>query len=181
MKEHLLYSSEVDEMLINDIKSEYPEYAGDDATLWDMAHDILGEYYEDLFINYAYTVPGDIVAIAGLDLWNGRRSGYKMMSNKLSNIFQAYGDYHRVEWRIDGRGNVRGSLAHHDGTNYIEYRMLRPDLSETQIDNFLDAVYNDEPCDLGRYTVRLGDYFGDIMGYRFPNRPKATLEPLERA
>ncbi len=174
-----LYSNEVTDEFIADLKLEYPEHANDDETLQEMAYDLVGEYYADLFINYAYELPSTIVSIANLGLWNGRCNGYKIEGRKLSDIFIVGGDYHGVRWYIDTKGNVFGELSHHDGTHYMEYRMFRPELSDRQIDNFLDAVYNDKPYDLGRYTVRLGDCFGDVMGYTFPNRPDATKNVME--
>ena len=67
-------------------------------------------------------VEGVIIAFAILNLWNGRFVGAKRMGAKLNCIIDACGcDYGK--WYAE-RYDVKGNLYHHDGTNYLTYRII---------------------------------------------------------
>lgn len=56
---------------------------------------------------------------------------------------------------------------HHDGTDYVLYRMWKEGLSTEQKDNFLDKIWRGKATmkDVSRYTRRLGDVIGKIYGW----------------
>lgn len=115
-----------------------------------------------------------ILVIGDLGLWNGRRSGYKLInSGKVSDCLfsKEIGD---TCWYVDERGNFRGELHHHDGTNYMLYRGIRPWVSEENLNALTSRIYEgkDFSQQLARLTFRLGDLIGDVYGWTFAKRPK---------
>lgn len=100
-----------------------------------------------------------IIALANLGRWNGRCQGYKEYTN-LQDIAYTSCDYERIY--IDKYKNLCKEETHHDGSNYIVYRMWKEGLTETQKENFLEKQYNGtlSTKDISRYTKRIGDLFG---------------------
>jgi hypothetical protein len=119
-------------------------------------------YLEDERDNLNITTDGRILVIADLGLWNGRRQGYKILSRKVSDILFDDSDY--IEWYGDGH-NIKATAAHHDGTNYYEYRVIREDRN---IQNLLDAIYNGEEITrkkLNYYTKSLYRDVAKVYGW----------------
>lgn len=79
---------------------------------------------------------GNILCLASLGLWNGRRSAYKIIyADNLSAILNNIcGDY--VEVAIED-GDIVISDTHHDGTNRYTFREIR---NTVNIDNLYDAL-----------------------------------------
>jgi len=67
---------------------------------------------------------------------------------------------------------LRFTGHHHDGTNKVLYRMFRPELTDEQRENFTNKIYDEQAtnADISRYTVRLGDYIGDVYGWKFSGK-----------
>ena len=131
---------------------------------WDLFYEELETNYEDEKSNLDVYLDNNIVAIADLGLWNGRRSGYNILNNNLNSILNGFNcDYMQV---YQDRHNVRSKCIHHDGTNYILFRMLRPGLSFSQIDNFQEKLCTGtlSARDLRRYTVSLNKFIDNIYG-----------------
>ena len=115
-----------------------PDYTEDD--LWNYYNDYATMSYEDELINCDIETEGQIIVIADLGLWNGRHSGYKLLSKK--NINACLSSEYDPKWYVDYNGDLRCEDRHHDGTNCYLYRELRTNLSDQQIDNFLSKIYN---------------------------------------
>lgn len=108
---------------------------------------------------------GRVIAIASLGLWNGRKTGYKIMNSNLNSVLDACGgDYLKV---YTDRYDVKSVAVHHDGVNYITYRMLKPNLTEVQIDNFLNKLASGDftKKDISRYTISLRNKINQIYGW----------------
>lgn len=108
---------------------------------------------------------GRVIAIADLGLWNGRRKSYKIMNCNLNSVLEACGgDYLKV---YTDRYDVKSVAVHHDGVNYITYRMLKPNLTEVQIDNFLSKLASGDftKKDISRYTISLRNKINQIYGW----------------
>ena len=130
------------------------------------AYDLHWEYLEDERLNLSIQTDGDIVVIADLGLWNGRRQGYKTIGRNVKDCLSfTDGDY--AEWYVDGYGNLRGTEIHHDGTNEYLYRELKPSLSDQQKENFLDLVYRGKATSdlISRYTRSLGKRVCKVYGW----------------
>lgn len=124
--------------------------------------EMLSVYLEDERINLNRVVDGRILVIADLGLWNGRRQGYKILGNKASDILYDDADY--IEWYGDGH-NIKATATHHDGTNYLEYRIIREDRN---IQNLLDAIYSGEEISrkkMNYYTKSLYKDIAKIYGW----------------
>lgn len=98
----------------------------------------------------------DLIAIADLGLWYGRRTGYKELSN-VRDCFYDDADY--LTWYIDRYNNLRCRAIHHDGTNNYLYREWKDNLSYEQKENFKWKLYQGKATsrDLSRYTKAIGD------------------------
>lgn len=164
---HIIWSNR--DLDIEDYKDDYMEccditeedYDEDDCYNWMYEDNDL--QLDDERINLNVDVGGKILAIVDLGLWNGRHSGYKIIeSSNLRDILYSECDY--VEWYDDGH-NVKATMSHHDGTNYVEYRTIREDRN---IDNLLDDIYAGKEISrskLNYYTKSLHKYMTEIYGW----------------
>jgi hypothetical protein len=123
------------------------------------------DYDDQRKYNLNKELDGKIVAIANIGLWNGRRSGYKMLGYNLNNILDYFScDYLKV---YADRYNVHSEASHHDGTHYVTFRMIKPNLSDEQVENFLNKVYNGTHTskDITRYTKSLVKEVNKVYGW----------------
>lgn len=144
-----------------DLESDYPECTEEQRH--DLMYTINHEYLEDERENLNQFVDGRILVIADLGLWNGRRQGYKILSNNIKDIL--YTDSDCVEWYSNDK-DIRATMVHHDGTNFLTYRVIKEDRN---IDHLLDAIYNGKSISrqkLGYYTKSLYPYVAKIYGWR---------------
>lgn len=143
--------------------------------LYELMQDMNSSYMESERMNLDIQLPESIVAIAYLGLWNGRRYAHKFVGRNISNCLYSESDY--CEWYVDQYGNFRATMHHHDGVNRILYRMIKPDLTERQRENFMGKVHSDEgpsKRDIAHYTVRLGEYIGKVYGWTYSGTPAKT-------
>lgn len=127
--------------------------------------DRLTEYLEDERVNLNIKLDGMIVVIADLGLWNGRRTGYKLISS--GNIKDClYDDCDYITWYCD-RYNFRAVATHHDGINRYLYRVFRDGLSGIQIGNFLRKVVRGEANErmIRRYTKSIRPEIAKVYGW----------------
>jgi hypothetical protein len=113
--------------------------------------------HHDLINELKQINTNEIIAIADLGLWNGRKLGYKVLNN-LEDILYTNCDYIDL---YSENGNIKLKGSHHDGTNYIVFREFKDNISEEQKDNFLNKIYNGK-CnnkDISRYTKSINVYF----------------------
>ncbi len=106
---------------IEDIENEYPDATEDEK--WNIAYDWNNLDYEDLIASTDNSVvKNDIICLADLGLWNGRRFGYKFIDT-LKDVFES--NYDPV-WYVDG-DELKCDEYHHDGTNHFTYREVIDD------------------------------------------------------
>ena len=171
MKKHIIWSNM--NLDIEDWRDDYKESCenndmeydpNDEYDIYEWMAETNAEYLYDERINLDKTVDGRILVIGDLGLWNGRRSGYKIINScNIKDILFSDCDY--VEWYGDGY-NIRCTAHHHDGTNHLLYRVIREDRN---IDNLLDAIYNNEEITnskLNYYTKSLYKDVAKIYGWR---------------
>ena len=127
---------------------------------------------DDERANLNIDVHSPIIAIADLGLWNGRVKGYKeLKSSNISDCF--YTDCDFAEWYCDAY-DFRAEMAHHDGTNYILYRMRKENISDTQWETFLWKLYEGKAdrADITRYTKSLMPYIAKVYGWKYRDYSK---------
>ena len=167
-----IYNSDTYDLYTDeDIKQmilDYREGFNDNETITDdevyAERNFLAEQDFDAEYNYNLnkTLSNNILVIANLGLWNGRKTGYKMLGNNLNEILTvAQGDYYKVYY--DGY-NIKAEDCHHDGTNYYTFRVIKDNVN---IDNLLDKLYNGTATnnDINNYTKSLRDEVKQIYGW----------------
>ena len=170
MKKHTIYNSDsygnyTDEDIIQNFLENNPELKKEDITDEDIYQErnFLSEIdFEDECLNLNKELKNDILCIANLGLWHGRCSGYKMLDNNLkSTLYQAQGDYYHLYY--DGY-NLVAEDAHHDGTNYYTFRLVKDGVN---INNLLDKLYSGTAtnADINRYTKSLRSEVKAIYGW----------------
>ena len=102
-------------------------------------------------------------------LWRGRRQGYKILGSNLADILRSSCDDN--EWYGDGY-NIRARLTHHDGTNYVLYRVAK---SREDAERIADKIYNLEIDEKGfrKLTRSLYPYVADVYGWKVRGRRPA--------
>ena len=146
------------------LNDKYGDYSDDEK--YKIMIDINNNYLDDERINLNIQLDNDIIVIADLGLWNGRKTGYKLI--KSGNIKDClYDNCDFVTWYCD-RYNFRCDAIHHDGTNHYLYRVFRPWVTDEQKDNFLFNVYNGRLNErmIRRYTMSLRPYIANVYGWK---------------
>lgn len=136
----------------------------DNEDVWDRIYNEIDWSFDDEIRNLDVETKGDIIAIANMGLWHGRRLGYKILDkNNLKEVLCCGNeDYNHLYY--DGF-NVYKEAIHHDGTNFILFREVRPDVN---IEGLCDMIYNNEDISkstLNRYTRSLRRYVKKIYGW----------------
>ena len=169
MKKHLIWSNyDLDyEKEREWMEEEYPELTEDQRIekMYEMNADNLEEERDNLNI----LVSGEILAIADLGLWHGRRTGYKeITSRRISDCLYSERDTEWATWWVDGRGDLCAEFIHHDGRNYVTYREWKEGVSETQKENLKVKLMQGEATrkDITRLTRKLGDRIAAVYGWK---------------
>ena len=119
--------------------------------------------FGDARLNLDKQLDGRILCIANMGLWNGRRTGYKILGNNLNEVLTSSIGCDEKEVYCDGR-NVLAKGYHHDGRNYVEFREIREDRN---IENLLTKLYNNEEVtrkEINYYTRSLRPHIKQIYG-----------------
>ena len=168
MKMYTIWSNEYD--VIESIAKDMMEY--DEILEWDhaldQAYEVNAESLDDEKRNLNIDVGEEIIIIADLGLWDGRRSAYKELhkTNIRDCLSGTCGDY--VTWFVDDRGDLMCRDIHHDGTNLYTYRAWKPGVSEMQKENLLWKIRGGcaERRDITRVTQRIGNKVADVYGWK---------------
>ena len=102
-----------------------------------------------------------ILAIADIGRWNGRFKGYKLYEH--FNLKELLYDKDDFCIYIENN-NIWIRHSHHDGTNYIMYRIIK---ETTNYENLLAKLYHNKPysnATLNRYTTSLLPIIKEIFG-----------------
>ena len=119
------------------LEEEYPDVT-DENEQYRIVYDMNDEYLNDERLNLDKKLDGAILVLADIGKWNGRVSGYRVISsgNIKDILYDDNVDY--IKWYSDGY-NIKATAMHHDGTNYYEYREIRDGVN---IDTLLSRIYN---------------------------------------
>lgn len=175
---HIIWSNmnlEADDW--RDSYKEYLEINGldddpnDENKLYEYMVEANDDYLSDERRNLDIQFSQPIIAIGDLGRWNGRVTGYKMIdSGNITDCLYSDTDY--TEWYVDKYGDLRANAVHHDGTNHYLYRVFKDGVTDTQIENLQDKIYNGKAtrADITRVTKRLGDDIAGVYGFPIPNQ-----------
>ena len=170
-QKHLIWTdsySEIESIAKDLAEERNAEAVGDEPVELDYeeAERINSYYLDDERINLNIKTDGEIIVIADLGLWFGRRQGYKTIGNNVSNCLYMSRDCLEAKWYCDAY-NLLGVEGHHDGTNYYTYRERKPNISESAWETFLDKLYNGTATnkDISRYTKSLLPYIKEVYGW----------------
>lgn len=172
MKEHVIYktygfltSKEIEsfkkDIQANRIADGEEELTEDQLT--DAVYEDVNNSYEYEVENLDRELDGKILAVASLGLWNGRKTGYKILGSNLKEVVSSFG-CDDVKIYVKG-SNIYFEGRHHDGTNYIEFREIK---NADNIDNLTNKLYAGESVSrsqLNYYTKPLGKHVKEIYGF----------------
>lgn len=139
----------------------YPKDFDLEETDWEGLNENLREWIQDEYANLNKPIDGVIVGFADLGLWNGHRNGGKVFGSNANSIF-SYGEEDN-EWYGDGE-DVRGSFAHHDGTNRVLYRIAESrEVAENLVEKIAyGGMTEDEFC---KATKSLYPVVAEVYGW----------------
>ena len=175
---HIIWSNmnlEADDW--RDSYKEYLEINGldddpnDENKLYEYMVEANDDYLSDERRNLDIQFSQPIIVIGDLGRWNGRVTGYKMIdSGNIKDCLYSDTDY--TEWYVDKYGDLRADAVHHDGTNHYLYRVFKDGVTDTQIENLQDKIYNGKAtrADITRVTKRLGDDIAGVYGFPIPKQ-----------
>ena len=170
---HIIWSNmnlEADDW--RDSYKEYLEINGldddpnDENKLYEYMVEANDDYLSDERRNLDIQFSQPIIVIGDLGRWNGRVTGYKMIdSGNITDCLYSDTDY--TEWYVDKYGDLRANAVHHDGANCYLYRVFKDGVTDTQIENLQDKIYNGKAtrADITRVTKRLGDEIAGVYGF----------------
>jgi len=163
--------------IINDESLEYAKetlldcYEEEEITD-DRLEEFLYQDNSDIFdcevsnLSHAEETAGEIIAIADMGLWNGRRTDYKLLgSRKVSDCLIKTTHYDFNEFYVDEHGELRSTHVHHDGTNNVWYRSLKPGLTYAQVDEFTSSLYYGKDIDIDKYTDSVGKLVAEYYSW----------------
>ena len=140
-----------------------PDEEYTDEDIEQKVYEDVDTFYEDEILNLNKRLDGRILAIASMGLWDGRKTGYKILGNNLNEVVSCGIGCDEKHVYCD-QYNVIAEGYHHDGRNYVEFREIRED---KDIDKLLDKIYNQEPvsrAEIRRYTKSLRPYIKKLYG-----------------
>ena len=158
---------------IDDIKESLDE-CGVDYSKWEEYKfyeemlDLNDMYFEDEKSNLDIPTEGRIIEIADVGLWDGRRMGYNLLNeHNIKACLNFKRDCEYAEWWVDSHNNLRSKQTHHDGTNYILYREVKPEITSDQLDNFCWKLYRGKATskDITKYTRAIGKQVRNVYGW----------------
>lgn len=154
----------------------------DEAQLYDWMVEENNCYLGDERMNLNLELGRPILVVAELGLWDGKHYAYKLIES--GNIGDCLSDpaTDDQEWYVDSYGNMRGTGYHHDGVNCYLYRVLKPNVTDDQLENLLEKILRGHATTttLGHYTDAIGPYVANVYGWDVRKSKKFDPETAVR-
>lgn len=123
---------------------------------YQIACDWTNDALQDEKDNLDIELDNNIVVIADLGLWNGRRRGYKVIGTNLNDTLRSFMDcMTEIEFYTDGY-NYCATEYHHDGTNHYIFRVLKDGVDVDKLGNYKDIM---------KYTKSLKKTVNNVYGW----------------
>lgn len=153
---HIIWSNDLDyDDWKEDLEEQYPELSEDERV--SLMYELNGDYLDDERHNLNIQLSRPILVVGDLELWHGRRMGYKEIeSGNIRDCLYSERDIDYSTWYVDKNGDFRCDAIHHDGTNHYLYRGTAT------------------RADITRITRRLGDEIANVYGFPIPHRRQAV-------
>lgn len=155
------------------LEEEYPgrteeEYYG-------LMHELNNGYLDDERMNLDRQLSTPILVCADLGLWNGRKSGYRMIgSGNIKDCLDS--GFANAEWYVDRQGDLRSTAVHHDGRNHYLYRAVRERVPDWKVERLQNRLYEGTAsyADIAKVTRRLGDEIAAVYGFPIQEENRET-------
>lgn len=141
---------------------DFVDYTEED--FYDLVYASLELDFADLEDTFDKNV-GDIITIGELGLWDGKKLGYRLDGNNLSNVLKTSSDGY-LTFGLDDTDFI-GKEVHHDGTNHYTYRVFKEDISELDQEKFLDNIYYGKVTEqeIDEFTTSLKPVVDKLLGF----------------
>jgi hypothetical protein len=169
-KSYLFLTSEEEKAWKEDIANYMNEDIEEGEKLWTVDdYEVQERFMEDVWdmydcekANLDKTLPNNIIAFGSVGRWNGKFNGGKIMGNNLNEILYI-GDCDDISVTYD-RYNVHSTLAHHDGSHSMTYRMIKEGVDADWL--LEKQVYGGglSKNDISRYTTSLVPFIKEVYG-----------------
>ncbi len=146
------------------LEEEYPGRTEDEY--YCLMHELNDGYLDDERMNLDLRLSTPIIVCADLGLWNGRKSGYRMIdSGNIKDCLDS--GFQDVEWYVDGKGDLRSTAIHHDGRNHYLYRAVKERVPDWKVERLQNKLYEGTAsyADIVKVTKRLGDEIAAVYGF----------------
>ena len=146
------------------LEEEYPDRTEEEY--YSLMHELNDGYLDDERANLNVQLSTPILVCADLGLWNGRKSGYRMIDS--GNIRDCLSSgFDDVEWFVDKKGDLRSTAVHHDGRNHYLYRAVKEHVPDWQVERLQNKLYEGtaSEADIDRVTRRLGEEIASVYGF----------------
>ena len=160
------------------LKSEYPDSS--DTELFEIFQENNQFHLDDEKANLGSIEPCNGILVVGfLGLWNGNRQALlnSPTPDNIADCLRLYSrDAYEQTFYVDEKGEFWCEEIHHDGTNRYWFRAWRPEITDIQKENLELQIYEGKECTaaIKRKTIRLGDFIGDVYGWKFPYRSRIS-------
>ena len=146
------------------LEEEYPGRTEEEY--YYLMHELNDGYLDDERMNLDKQLSTPILVCADLGLWNGRKSGYRMIgSGNIRDCLDS--GFEDVEWYVDKQGDLRSTAIHHDGRNHYLYRAVKERVPDWKVERLQNKLYEGTAsyADIAKVTRRLGDEIAAVYGF----------------
>lgn len=155
-----------------ELRAEEPDLTDDQvyARMYSTNNDYLDDERANLD-GIRYNMP--ILVISQLGLWNGTSSGYgEIRSGKVTDCLCSW---YEPEWYVTADGEFCCADHHHDGVNHYWYRVWKDGVTEDQMDELKEKLYENTYTteDIDALTRPIGPDIAKVYGFELVPREVA--------
>lgn len=151
-KKRIFWTDDVDIECYRESYIELYDRTPTNEELYDYAYNCGQLEYDDTYDALDKSDRYDILVLADIGTWRGRVKGYKIMRNvRLSRIMNCCSaDNYEL---YSTAYNVCGKAEHHDGTNFLEFRIIRDNICLYKLEELLFDSYINSNKGLSRSQI----------------------------